>query len=324
MQVPALIVTGALGAGKSTFIKNFVESFADGRTAILVNEFAQTGIDQGIFDLYGLPAIALTDGCICCATRGDVRRALQTLLFARARPSRAPIERIVLETSGLADPVALAEEFSVDLVLARRFRLAGILAVVDTTLPAEAISADRTITNQIAVADRVVLSKEDLENSNVGPVIAAVRSINEVAPVSPASKCVEEAHAVFAIDQPMMKPTFAAVAVSHADGLQEFASASFEDSSGAKLLSFAEEVVEALGPDLVRLKGLLHQTSGTGCIIIQAVRGRLYPSMQIFDRVLTGSSRLVAIARPAQMAAIVTRARGHGLAPLAPTTEGLA
>ncbi|SDT11092.1 CobW family GTP-binding protein [Bradyrhizobium canariense] len=313
-QLPTLVVTGALGAGKTSLITQVIaRGLPD--TAILVNEFAGLAIDQDIFELNGVPAVALSGGCICCSVRGDVRKALQALLFAQARGTSTPIQRVVIETSGMADPLALIEEFLADSVLLNRFRLAGVLTVVDATMPPQHFERNRPIGNQVAVADRIVLSKVDLPEADTTAVTEAIRRINGTAPLS---KCQEILASNSKLFDPVGLQQNAMRSVRpHDHGPSDVRGLCIEDAPGSSadsLLAFIAELVEICGAALIRLKGIAQLESTSSALIVHVVRGRLYPAQQLKTSALIDRPRLIAIVASTHADAAVRCAKANGLA----------
>jgi G3E family GTPase len=286
-------------------------------TAVLVNEFSGLAIDQDIFEINGIPAVALSGGCICCAVRGEVRKGLQALLFAQACGSSARVGRVIVETSGLADPLSLVEEFLTDSVLLRRFRLAGVLTVADATMPQRYFEESRTTRNQIAAADRLIISKDDLPNANASAVAEAIRRINGTAPLSRSEEISESRSELFdpvgLQHRPMQSRLFR---MNDHDPL-EMRSLCIEDAVGNSadcLLAFVEELIEACGAALVRLKGIAQLDTVAGALIVHVVRGRLYPAQQLKTRMPVDRPRLIAIIASTHVEMAIRRAKAHGLA----------
>src|ERR1700758_1792074 len=122
-RVPVTVVTGFLGAGKTTLIRRFLQS-AEGRgTAVIVNEFGAVGIDDALVRDTAEQTVLLGNGCLCCITRTDLQVALRQLVFDRERGAVPRFERVVIETSGLADPAPILQTFSTDRALGGEFHI---------------------------------------------------------------------------------------------------------------------------------------------------------------------------------------------------------
>src|SRR5271157_2124622 len=162
---PVTVLTGFLGAGKTTLLNHLLCQPALAGTAVLVNEFGEIGLDHLLVEKLDDNTVLLNAGCLCCTVRGDLAHALADLL-PRAR--RDEIRRIVIETTGLADPAPILATLMSDPVAASAYRLDGIVTVVDAVNGAAQLDAQAEAVRQVAVADRIVLSKTDLadvENS---------------------------------------------------------------------------------------------------------------------------------------------------------------
>jgi G3E family GTPase len=175
---PVTVITGFLGAGKTTLLNRLLRQEAMANTAVLVNEFGEIGIDHLLVEKLDENTVLLNAGCLCCTMRGDLSRALRELL-PRAR--RDEITRVVIETTGLADPAPILATLMSDAVAASAYRLDGIVTVVDAVNGAAHLDAQQEAVRQVAVADRIVLSKTDL--ADAGELRARLRRLNPGAPI---------------------------------------------------------------------------------------------------------------------------------------------
>ena len=163
---PVTLLTGFLGAGKTTLLNALLRDPALTRTAVLVNEFGEAGLDHFLVEAVDpSPPVLLAGGCLCCSVGGDLRRALRAML-PRAR--RDEITRIVIETTGLADPVPVMATLMQDAAIAAAYRLDGIITVVDAFNADWQLERHPEAGRQVAVADRIVLTKMDLPAQSVG------------------------------------------------------------------------------------------------------------------------------------------------------------
>ena len=178
------VVTGFLGSGKTTLLQGLLRSPRLRDTAVLINEFGEVGLDHQLLQHVSETTLLLDNGCLCCAVRGDLQQALRDLLSQRSRGTIPYFGRVVIETSGLADPVPIAYTLLADPVIQHHFRLGNIVATVD------AVSAGHTLDNypesvkQIAVADRLILTKADMADSqDVSSLCTRLRRLNGSAPI---------------------------------------------------------------------------------------------------------------------------------------------
>ena len=175
---PVTVITGFLGAGKTTLLNHLLKQEAMAGCAVLVNEFGEIGIDHLLVEKLDENTVLLNAGCLCCTMRGDLSRALRELL-PRAR--RDEIRRVVVETTGLADPAPILATLMSDAVAASAYRLDGIVTVVDAVNGAAHLDAQQEAVRQVAVADRIVLSKTDLGDGEA--LRGRLRRLNPGAPV---------------------------------------------------------------------------------------------------------------------------------------------
>jgi G3E family GTPase len=158
-STPVTVLTGFLGAGKTTLLNYLLRQKELAGTAVLVNEFGEIGLDHLLVEKLDENTVLLNAGCLCCTVRGDLARALRDML-PRAR--RDEISRIVIETTGLADPAPILATLMSDPVGASAYRLDGIVTVVDAVHAMSQLDSQPEAIRQVAVADRIVLSKTDL------------------------------------------------------------------------------------------------------------------------------------------------------------------
>ena len=176
---PVTVLTGFLGAGKTTLLNHLLRQPELARTAVLVNEFGEIGLDHLLVEKLDDTTVLLNAGCLCCTVRGDLARALREML-PRAR--RDEISRIVIETTGLADPVPILATLMTDPVAASAYRLDGIVTVVDAVNGVAHLDTQEEAVRQVAVADRIVISKADL--ADPAPIRDRVQALNPGAPVA--------------------------------------------------------------------------------------------------------------------------------------------
>jgi G3E family GTPase len=163
--IPVNVITGFLGSGKTTLLQRLLRSPRMARTAVLINEFGEVGLDHLLVRPVDESMVLLQSGCICCTIRDDLNAALRDLLGKRQRKEIPQFDRVVIETTGLADPAPILYTLFAEPVLRHHFRLGNVITTVD------AVNADRHVTRnvegvkQVAVADHLVLTKTDIADA---------------------------------------------------------------------------------------------------------------------------------------------------------------
>lgn len=163
--IPVTLLTGFLGAGKTTLLNRLLHDPAAGRVAVIVNEFGEAGLDHDLIESAAEDVVLMPAGCICCTIRGDLAKTMSRLLVRRA-VGELRFDRVVIETTGLADPGPIHHTLLVDPVLAPDFVLDGIITAVDVVLGLSTLDRHAEAQAQVAMADRIVLTKRDLADDS--------------------------------------------------------------------------------------------------------------------------------------------------------------
>src|SRR5271165_2566872 len=164
-RLPVIAVTGFLGSGKTTLIRALLARPEGANTAIVVNEFGEIGIDNALLRSSSDVTMLLGNGCLCCNVRTDLQETLRGLFADRARGAIPSFERVVIETSGLADPGPILQTFATDRGLGREFHLQALISVVDTVNGVGNIARMPEAKKQVALADRIVVTKSDMADA---------------------------------------------------------------------------------------------------------------------------------------------------------------
>lgn len=165
---PLTVVTGFLGAGKTSLLNALLRDPALARTLVIVNEFGEIGLDHLLVERLDGDMLVMTSGCLCCSIRGDLIAALEDILRRRDNGRIAPFQRVMIETTGLADPAPVLHTIMAHPYLMLRFRVDGVVTLVDTVNGNATLDAHEEAVKQAAMADRLVLSKTDLLTAGSG------------------------------------------------------------------------------------------------------------------------------------------------------------
>ncbi|MEQ8506522.1 MAG: GTP-binding protein [Rhodospirillales bacterium] len=186
--IPVTVLTGFLGAGKTTLLNKLLSHPDMGEAAVLINEFGEIGLDHLLVKETREDTVLLNSGCLCCTVRGDLVNAMRELFWQRFDKKIPWFKRMVIETTGLADPAPIIHTLMTDPTVGPRYRLDGIVTVVDAVNGPATLDAQPEAVKQAAVADRIVLAKADLATPEQ---LAAIRdrlsALNPSAPVLDAS-----------------------------------------------------------------------------------------------------------------------------------------
>src|SRR5262249_54751270 len=257
-RLPVTVVTGFLGAGKTTLIRGLLTKPEGANTAVIVNEFGEVGIDDALLRSSSDATVLLGNGCLCCAVRTDLQETLRTLFTERGRGAVPSFERVIIETSGLADPGPVLQTLAGERALGDVYHLQGLVAVVDA--PGGIGNLDRApeARQQVALADRIVLTKSDLADPAKTDGLTERLSALSAAPLATATN--GEIDPAFLLEETLDLAARAAAhehdhTHAHSHGIDSFA-LFFDKPLPWAVFEQAMAVLTGLrGADLLRVKG---------------------------------------------------------------------
>ena len=198
---PVNLITGFLGSGKTTLLQRLLGEPALADTAVLINEFGEVGLDHHLLERLDDTMVLLQSGCLCCTIRGELSVAIRELHSKRERGEVPHFRRLVVESTGLADPFPILSTVQADPVLRHHFRLGNVITTVDAVNGLAQLARQPECTKQVAVADRLVVTKTDLAESDVtDALIGRLRRLNPSAPLWRAAEAPLDAEALLSHD----------------------------------------------------------------------------------------------------------------------------
>lgn len=277
--IPVTILTGFLGSGKTTLLNYILKQPHGHSIAVIENEFGEAGIDNELLvQDQGEQIIEMNNGCICCTVRGDLVRILGDLV-AKRKAGTINFDRVVIETTGLADPAPVAQTFFVDEDIVQAYRLDAIVTLVDAKHAPQQLDEHHEAQEQIGFADRILLTKTDLVST---ADVAALRQ--RLVRMNPRASIAESRKGVAALDQVLdihgfnlnaileIEPDFLEdVAHEHDDDISSFVFRTTTPMDLEKIEDFLSAIVQVHGASLMRYKGILNIHGVDKRVVFQGV-----------------------------------------------------
>ena len=272
VAVPVTVLTGFLGSGKTTLVQRILSEAHGQRIAVIENEYGEIGIDHELIRSVagGEQIIELANGCICCSVRGDLVRVLGDLQGERGRLG---LDRVVIETTGLADPGPMMRTLARQGPLHGHYRLDAVITVVDAKHGERTLDEFTEAQAQVGFADRLLLSKTDLVDAEVTTRLTArLAGMNPYAPIRPVHFGATPIAELFDVPAPPMGFRRVPGNPRHGDRIGSFAFRATRPFDLARLDDFLASTVELYGADMLRYKGVLDVAGRDERLILQGVQ----------------------------------------------------
>lgn len=257
-MIPVLLVTGFLGSGKTTLIRRILADAAFARSAVIVNEWGEIGLDHELIGSADESLLEFSTGCLCCRVATDLGRTFADL----ARRGAGKYDRVLLETSGLADPAPILHALLSDPAVRAGHVVAGTLTLVDARAGGVSLARHPEARRQVAFADRLLVTKTDLVR-DTGEIRAVLAGLNPAAPILAAAHGAVAPETLFAASPPPSLPADPPLAL-HSAGVESFALVREQPVAALALLLLLQALAEHCGSRLLRVKGLVNVTEMPG------------------------------------------------------------
>ena len=307
-KIPISLLTGFLGSGKTTVLNHLLHQPAMANVMVIINEFGEIGLDHELVESATDDLVLLQSGCLCCTVRGDMIETLRTLFAKRSRGDIPQFDRVVIETTGLADPAPILQAIMTDGLLMSRFQLDGVVATVDAVAGGATFDRHIEAVKQAAVADRILLTKTDIASEDQSRAVERrLRALNPAAPIHRIEGGKVDPALLF--DVGLYNPATKSLDVQRWLQEEKYAQADHghdhhghdhhgptdkdinrhdahikaisivvdEPIPGEVLDNWLKSLMQFRGPDLLRFKGIVNVAGMQGPMVLHGVQHVIYP-----------------------------------------------
>jgi G3E family GTPase len=296
-RLPVSLITGFLGSGKTALVNRLLRFPEMARTAILINEFGDVALDQLFVQASEGVVTVLPNGCLCCDVRGDFEGAIGMLFGRRGRGDLPAFDRLLIETTGLADPAPIMQMLLNQPLIVDNFRLDAVVTTVDAVHGARQLREHPEAVNQVSLADRLVVTKTDLaDDARVTELVAALHPLNAVAPVLYVPRTDVTPGDIFGTDHTHVTPH--APVHDHLHGIETFSLTCERPVEWRTFADWLTTLKTSYADQLLRVKGVVHVAREDEPIAINGVHHVFHPPMRLPQADPSGGqSRIVFITR---------------------------
>jgi G3E family GTPase len=306
--VPVTILTGFLGSGKTTVLNQLLRSPSLADTVVIVNEFGAVGLDHLLIEQAIEDAVLLKNGCICCTVRGDIADTLDVLWQRRETGVILPFRRIAIETTGLADPAPVAHALLAEPGTRYACRLDGIVTTVDALHGALQLGRQPEARRQVAMADRILLTKTDLASpAQIDDTVARIATLNPTAPVRRITDGAASPADVFDLGpdegrleqwlRPLDGTGHHHIAFRHGEEITSVVLRHDRPLVWVALRHWLESILSLRGDSILRIKGIVWLQGEDRPIVLQGVHHVLHPPIPLDHPAQQNATRIVLITR---------------------------
>ena len=298
--IPVHILTGFLGSGKTTVLNHLVHAPQFSTTFVIINEFGEVGLDHLLVQSTGETMLEMSSGCICCTIRSDLRKTLKDIRWRFSRMGKRQFDRVVIETTGLADPAPIIHTIMTSPELAGDYELRSVIATIDATCFAQTQREQFEARKQAAVADCLIMTKTDLVDEQ-----QRLRTEELVRTVNPSAPLVTAVKGVVDIDTLFATPPFSALNKEadvkkwldeeayhdshhdhhghhhdvnrHGEDISAFCITREDPIPERGFMAWIDALLFLMGEQMLRIKGLVNIEGYDGPVIVHGVQHMFYP-----------------------------------------------
>ncbi len=305
-RLPVTLITGFLGSGKTTLLRKLLRHPGMNRAAVIINEFGDVALDHELVAASSEQVTLLSNGCLCCTLRTDLQETLRELFIKRRAGEVIDFDRVFVETTGLADPVPVLHTLQTDGLLGAQYRLNGVVTLIDAVNGLGQLDTMPEAAKQAAVADRLVITKTDIADAdNVERLRQRLKAMNpfalvataiegeidpailaDIAPRSARAQAGELNRWLYAVPPPQGNLPLSVGRGPRASGAHDAAIHSFclwfdQPFTWEGLNATLQALTALRGPDLLRVKGIVHVAGESGPVVLQGAQHVFHPPMTL-------------------------------------------